>query len=399
MELVDRYLALGLRLGRHIDGLVDAYYGPQDLRDRIDLEPPAEPGALAGEAVELLADIDDGEFGDEQRRRWLKAQLVGLETVALKLAGADVAYADEVERCYGVRPRRVPEGRFEAAHRALDGALPGAGDLEARYRAWVEPLEVPRETLLPLVQAINDDLRARTGALLELPDGEGTVVELVENEPWAAFNYYLGGLRSRVVFNTDVPIQAHLLAPIVAHELYPGHHTEHATKEHRLVRGLGYRELTAAFVGTPESMVSEGIAEVALDVLLGDDAHPFGARHAAEAGIEYEPDVARRVVAARQALGEVGTNVALMLHEDGVSRDDAVAYARRWLLVEEARAKKVVGFALDPTWRAYISCYSQGERLARDFVGGDPDRFRRLLAEQLTPADLAAGVTSAETTS
>jgi len=27
---VERYLLLGLRLGRHVDGLVDAYYGPPE---------------------------------------------------------------------------------------------------------------------------------------------------------------------------------------------------------------------------------------------------------------------------------------------------------------------------------------------------------------------------------
>ena len=77
-----------------------------------------------------------------------------------------------------------------------------------------------------------------------------------------------------------------------------------------------------------------------------------------------------------------------MLHEGGASRDAAVAYTQRWLLVDERRAAKTVGFVLDPTWRAYVACYSQGERLAREFVGGDTARFLRLLQERLTPADL-----------
>ena len=33
-ELVTRYLSLGLALGRHVDGLVDAYYGPPELARR-----------------------------------------------------------------------------------------------------------------------------------------------------------------------------------------------------------------------------------------------------------------------------------------------------------------------------------------------------------------------------
>ena len=45
---------------------------------------------------------------------------------------------------------------------------------------------------------------------------------------------------------------------------------------------------------------------------------------------------------------------------------------------------------MDPTWRAYVFCYSEGVALCRRFVGGDPARFARLIDEQLLPADLAA---------
>jgi hypothetical protein len=49
-----------------------------------------------------------------------------------------------------------------------------------------------------------------------------------------------------------------------------------------------------------------------------------------------------------------------------------------------------VEFLTDPTWRAYIFCYIEGVARCRAFVGGDPERFRRLLDEQLVPADLVA---------
>jgi hypothetical protein len=319
--------------------------------------------------------------------------VVGLETVARRLRGDDISYVDEVERCYGIRLERIPEEEFEAAHGALDEALPGNGDLADRYQAWARLLEVPRETLLALVRALNDELRTRSRTLVELPDGEDTEIELVENEPWAAFNYYLGGLRSRVVFNTDVPLHAHQLAATVAHELYPGHHTEHALKEALYVRGAGEREHTIMLVGTPECLISEGIAEVALDMLLGEDAHRFGAEHAAAAGVPYDPEVARRVVDARRALAGASVNTALLLHVEGGTRDEAIAYTRRWVLVDERRAARMVDFVLDPTWRAYVACYTEGERLAESYVAGDRERFRRLLVERLTPEDLTPAAT------
>ncbi len=47
-DVVGRYLELGLRLGRHVDGFVDAYYGPPALADRVDAEPVLPPARLAG---------------------------------------------------------------------------------------------------------------------------------------------------------------------------------------------------------------------------------------------------------------------------------------------------------------------------------------------------------------
>ena len=72
--LVDRYLELGLRLGRHVDGLVDAYYGPPALSLAVADEPVAPAAALREDARRLVADLDGGSEPelDGQRRRWLR---------------------------------------------------------------------------------------------------------------------------------------------------------------------------------------------------------------------------------------------------------------------------------------------------------------------------------------
>ena len=44
--LAEDYVLLGLRLGRHVDGLVDSYCGPAELKEQVDAEPLAEPAAL-----------------------------------------------------------------------------------------------------------------------------------------------------------------------------------------------------------------------------------------------------------------------------------------------------------------------------------------------------------------
>ena len=393
-DLVERYLALGLALGRHVDGLVDAYYGPPELAARAAAEPPRPPPQLRDTARQLRADLDADSGLEPSRRRWLRAQVNGLRTTAAKLAGDAVGYADEVEACYGVRPERVPEDDFVAAHRALDEVVPGTGPLAERYIAWREAQVAPVDRLEAAVASLADDLRARTRGLFGLPDDEHVDWELVRDQPWAGFNYYLGGLRSRVVINIDLPVLTPTLAHLVAHESYPGHHTEHTRKEVGLVRRRRRLEETIFLVGTPQCLLAEGLADLGLEVVMGRRPEATVAEHLRPLGLPYDAEVVARVSEAGEALGHVRGNAALLLHEDGVDRDVAVEYIERWSLLPRPRAEKAVDFLTDPTWRAYMTCYVEGLPRCRRFVGGDPARFERLISEQLLPDDLTSAATA-----
>jgi hypothetical protein len=389
--LVRQYLLLGLRLGKHIDGLVDAYFGPQGIADRVKAEPVWDAARLHEQARTFRAALDDPtENGmmDADRRRWLRAQVNGLTTVAAKLAGEPIGYADEVEACYGVRPKPVPEDDLAAAHRALDEALPGTGALMDRYVTWREGHAVDPAVLDAAIHSLAEDFRHRTQALFGLPDGEHIDFELVKDQPWSGFNYYLGDLRSRVAINTDLPVLSTSLGHLVAHEAYPGHHTEHTRKEVGLVRRRRQFEETIFLVGTPQCLLAEGLADLGLEVILGPRPEPIIAEHLVPLGIPYDTDVIAAVSVAGEALAAVRANVAWMLHEEGRSVEDCVTYAMRWSLTTRDRAEKMIQFLTDPTWRAYISCYVEGLPLCRRFVGGDPERFERLITEQLIPEDL-----------
>jgi hypothetical protein len=398
--LVESYLLLGLRTGRHVDGLVDAYYGPAVLSSSADAEPVRSPDQLAVSARRLLADIEAGEpleevgtRGEDQgaasrRRHWLQAQARGLLTTARKLAGEPVSYPDEVEACYGVRPSRVDEEVLLDAHRRLDDVLPGSGPLAERLVEWRESHAVPVEKLRGAIDTLAEDLRERTRALFGLPDGEHVEFELVTDRPWAGFNYYLGDLRSRVAVNTDLPVLSIGLAHLVAHESYPGHHTEHTRKEVGLVRRRHWLEESIFLVGTPQCLLAEGLADLGLEVLMGRRPEQQVAELLRPLGIPYDAEVVAAVSEAGEALGAVRQNAAFRLHEDGADPDTVVGEVARWALLPTERAAKTVEFLTHPTWRAYLTCYVEGLPLCRAFVRGDPARFDRLLSEQLTPEDL-----------
>jgi len=77
-----------------------------------------------------------------------------------------------------------------------------------------------------------------------------------------------------------------------------------------------------------------------------------------------------------------------MLHAEHRSRAEAREYALHWSLRPDNEVEKMLEFGLHSVWRAVVVVYEVGERLVRDWVGSDPARFRRLLTEQLTTADL-----------
>ena len=381
MTPAERYLVLGLRLGKHVDGLVDAYYGPAELQEQVDAEETIEAAQLAADADALRDELPDG---------WLRDQVHGCATYAHVLAGDEISYSDEVEGCYGVRPARTPVEVYEAVHAELDELYPGEGSLFERRTAWRDLHLVTGDLAVPVCRDLLPLLRSRTEALLvELPAGEALDLEAVTDEPWWAFNYYLGDLRSRVVLNVDVPTTGLDLVHLVAHEVFPGHHTEHSVKEQLLIRDQGKIEEGIQLVPTPQAVLSEGIAETGPDLVLDDaaqeEAYAILRRH----GVTLiDPQLSERISKVTERLRTVGVDAALMIHEEGASEDEAQAYIERWNISTPEQAKHSVRFVTDPTWRAYVITYSAGRDLCRAYVNGDPTRFRTLLTEHVRIGEL-----------
>ena len=275
---------------------------------------------------------------------------------------------------------------YERVHAEVDELLPGGGTLLERRNAWRERHLCPGDAAIPVLADLLPLMRARAETLVELPVGERVDLDPVTDEPWWAFNYYQGGFHSRVVLNTDVPTTGLDLLHLAAHEVYPGHHTEHAVKEQLL--GIEER---IQLVPTPQAVLSEGIAETGLDIVLDDaareEAHAIIRRH----GLELvDPALSERISTAVEGLRTVGVNAALLIHEQGMGLDEAAEYVARWSLRSPAEARHTVDFVTDPTWRAYTITYCAGRDLCRAYVGGDPARFRTLLTEPVRIGDLRA---------
>jgi hypothetical protein len=386
-SISSRYIQLAFAIEAHIEGFIDAYFGPPALKAPAERR---EPAAIVDDLAALRAEVAASDY-PAGRKAYLEAQLRAMQATARKLAGEQLSYSDEVRLLFDIEPLFTPETVFEEANAALDQQLPGSGSVAERMEAWKKRFEVTPEQARQMIELISSEARRRTAELVTLPTGESVEFALVSDKPWSGYNWYLGNGRSLVEINTDLPIKANTLLGLVCHEAYPGHHTEHALKEQLLYNERGWGEQAIQLINTPECVISEGIATLAEELLFGPEAESWAAEHLYPlAGIEGDPTRERRIDAASWNLRALSGNAALLLHEQGADPEEVVRYIMRYGLRSEREARQSLRFISTPLWRAYIFTYFMGRELLNSWLaaGDRTARFRQLLTEQIAPSAL-----------
>ncbi len=391
--VVEQYLRLGLAFVRLEPGFVDAFTGDPALRREIENMPAPDPRALARQASSLRTELP-GAGLDAPRTAFIDSALRALECSARKFAGDDIGFVDEVRNYFDVDIAMDDPDIYRQAHIDLDAVLPGSGALATRYAAHKRSEEIPPDKIADAVSAFSGALRERVRGTYALPDTEIVEFEVVSDKPWSGFNYYLGDFRSRVTINGDLTQYMSSLPHLIAHEAYPGHHTEHCRKEQFLV-GAGQSEQSIFLVNTPQCLMAEGLADHALVAAIGPEWGTWAQEIYADLGLRFDGERAQAISRATGGLLGVRQDAALLLHDQGADEDTVADYLRTWLLATDERARQMLRFLSSPLWRAYISTYVEGYRLLETWLDAAPadhrlQRFGRLLDEPLTPAALRA---------
>lgn len=413
--LARAYVGLALRLDRVLPGVLDAHLDthphahpdahpddPADTAARVAAEPVPDPGELAREADRLRGELAGAGNAHPARAAFLDGQLRACRVLAERAAGREVGFVDEVERSFGVRIAPGDPDRYREAHRTLGALLGGSGDLAARLAAFRDGDRLPPEHLPVALRAAVRALRDRTAADIGLPPGEDVTLEVVDSAPWSGFSRWVGPLRSAVTVNAGIGHRVTHLPLLVAHEAYPGHHTEHC----RLAAdpdGPAVRPERRVFLArTPQSLLAEGAAELGLEALVGPGWGRWNAEVLVAAGVPADPDrgeLGEAVEAVMAGLATVRQDAALMLHDEHRDADEVVDHLRRWLLVDEPRARRMLEFLAHPRWRTHTTTYVEGAELLRPWLLGsgttrEPDlvtaRLARVLDDPPTPAELRA---------
>jgi len=398
-DFAQNYVQLALAIEHHIPGYVDAYFGPSQWRDQSANTGPRPVTELAREAEGLLTAIDTDTEMDSQRRDYLARNVRAVQTSLRILQGEQLALADEVEALYDIRPEWVDEGVFEEAHEALDRFLPPGDTLAERMTIRKKRTELPTRRLLELLCEIAAQFRQRTRARFPLPMDESLELQLVTDQPWGAYNWYLGNCSSRIDINTDLPLHITGLADLIAHEGYPGHHTELSIKETRLMHEKGWIEHCVALINAPSCVVSEGIATRALSMLLTDDEliRWYAEELFPRSGFGHlEAQHEHAIDKAREKLIGVGGNAAFLLHDHGANEDEVTAYIMQYALSTEEEARKHVSFIKSPLFRSYVFTYRYGREMLDALFDAKDDRdhwFNRLISEPVTPNQIRTWIT------
>jgi hypothetical protein len=395
-QIAEEYIRLALAVERHIPDFIDAYYGPEEWRQEAQEGEKRPIKELIQETERLMDATMEASYMDPNRRDHLLGELRAIHASLRFHYGEQVPLIQEAQALFDITPEWVEESVFQEAHRELNDLLPGDDPLHDRVQSFRKSLEFPLEGKEAKLREIVYALRRRVSRRFPLPDGESFDLQLVYDKPWGAFNRYLGKYHSLIEINVDRPGDPIRMAGLLAHEGYPGHHTELAIKEERLVKGKGWQEYRLIQSQSPSAVIAEGIAMRALYILMPDeelipwleeDVFPrFGFQHA-------DAKRALAVQRARHKLNGLSGNAALMLLDQKASNEQVIAYVLRYGLGSEEEAWTLIHFIKFA--RAYVFLYHLGAEMLDELVAerGNPDQwFTRLLSEPITPARVRAWI-------
>ena len=406
-RLARDYLAVQLAIGEKDPGYVDAYYGPSELATQAEAEDagttlPLLQARVAALDATLAALPAAAGTAEAERVRYLRAMLGSAKVRLRMLRGETIAFQDEAEGLFGVRPELIDLASLDPVLARIDALVPNApGEdkpLHERVSALQDRFIIPAGALRPVIDAAVAECRARTLPHIPLPAGESFDLSLVTDKPWGGFNYYQGGYHSVIEINTDLPTRLDRAVDVGCHEAYPGHHVFSSLVERDRVNALGQIEYTLLPLYSPRAIISEGSAEYGVELAFpGHDQRDYERDVLAPlAGLDAGAiDTYYALREATEALSGAYYTIAAGYLDGTLGREQAIALSMRYRLMDRARAEQSLRFI--DTYRSYVINYGLGQELVRRHVeaaGDDPEarwqRFAAILSKPVLPADLLA---------
>ncbi len=399
-DLVEEYLFIELSMGVHDSAHVDAYFGPQSIRDR---------ATQAGLSLEEIRSKATSLRGQLQARRaqtesstridGLIARLTALLARVSINSSEALPFDEESQLLFGVTAPDFDDQHFDEILHEIGALLPPSdAALADRVVQFQNDFVVSVDRLPVVFEAAIAECRARTLGRVALPDHESFSIEYVNDKPWSGYNWYQGDANSLIQVNTDLPIFIHRAVDLGCHEGYPGHHTFNVLLEKNLVQKAGWSEFTIYPLFSPASLIAEGSGNHGIEL-----AFPGRER------LEFERDVLfplagleannvetyYKLQSLLQQLKYAENEAARDYLNGTKSRKQTIEWLIAYTLSSEERSTQRVAFF--DTYRSYIINYNFGMDMVREYIERDTandserwQRFEYMLSNPILPSDLLA---------
>lgn len=176
------FLLLALRIGKHINGYVDFYIGPENLKQLIENESILSPNKLLKDSNTLTKKLE-AQGSDKKRDKYIRKLLTAMKTSIEILNGAKLSFKDKFSKLYDVYLQPCDESELNDLKEEYNMAYMGSGSLEVRMEKLREQRKVPESDVFILFKKALKIVKNRTKELFPnlLPANEHINVELIGN--------------------------------------------------------------------------------------------------------------------------------------------------------------------------------------------------------------------------
>ena len=391
------FLLLALRIDKHIEGYIDFYIGPEKIKKFVENEAITSPHILLNDCKALQKNLFAQGY-EKNRERYLDKILLAMKTSIESLDGIEIPFKEKFLRLYDVELQPINESELQKLTEDYNAAYRGSGSLNERLQDLREVRKVPENEVYPLFTKALSIVRLKTKELIGdiLPKEEKISIELVNhtnnNEAkWAYYEWYLGNFHSRIEINPKYNMYWTVFLSAAAHEGYPGHHMNFVLNEMRLYQELNHFEHSILLLKSPVLVICEGIADLAVNVLLSYREQADISLHYFSNGTEediIEVLTMQNRVKARHSL--FWYNLAYHAHFDGWSEESLIQYATNYEIFSLEDIKNIIKLIFNPAHSTTAFLYNLGSKLIINKYGEFPsvNNFRDILLNPLLPSDL-----------
>ena len=403
--LAEKYVRLALALGEHDADYVDAYFGPPEWREQAEAE--ALPLAnIAAAADGLLAqvraiDTSDADYLIVLRQDYLASHIGSLGAVARMRNGQRLTFDEESKAVYGFVAPSFPVEHYKAALAEIDALLPGDGPLHERVYEFELQFRIPPATIRAVVLAGIEECRARTLQRMSLPAGESFVLEMVNGNPWSAYNWYQGNGQGLIQVETSRPNMLGASIRLGCHEGYPGHHTFSSLLDFNFLQQRGWVEFSVLPLFSPQGVIFEGSGDLAAQVAFPGTSRNEFIRSTIMplAGVDTaDLETDHRLRLLREKIRYAGIEAARHFLDGDWDRQQTEEWLTKFAL--EPPETIDAWFRFTERYRAYRINYVLGEDLVAAYIRrenpegneeGDWQALAKLLSYPPTPMLLESG--------